>query len=357
MKTLLVAGARPNFMKLAPIADALVCYGQEYKIVHTGQHYDDNMSKVFFDDLNIREPDYNLEVGSETHARQTAKIIHKFADVCEREEPDVVIVIGDVNSTLACAVVASKLEGVKLAHVEAGERSFDKTMPEEINRIVTDVLSDYLFCATDKAMNNLINEGCHKNKIYLVGNVAMDSLIYNATKLPLRDGEPYILCTIHRQSNTDDKKNLKNILKALITISEKIKIIFPMHPRTVARIKSFGLTKYLDQIDVIQPLNYLKFIYRMKNASVVLTDSGGIQVETTVLGVPCITLRENTEWGFTLIEGTNRLVGVAIDKIINETFDVLAKPPKSSLSRANRILLDGMASKRIVKILVDENIK
>lgn len=358
MKLLLVAAARPNFVKLAPIANELLLQGVDYKLIHTGQHYSKKLSDVFFSELDIKCPDYNLEVGSGTHAQQTAKIIQKFAYVCEIEKPDIVLVIGDVNSTLACAVVVSKLENVKLAHVEAGERSFDKNMPEEINRIVTDVLSDYLFCSSLAAKHNLIAEGYKEDKIYLVGNVAIDSLLFNAARVSEYDDDngPYVLCTIHRQSNTDVPDVLENILKTLQLISNNIKVVFPMHPRTQNRIDTFGFNNYLDGLNVIKPLNYLNFLYNMKHATAVLTDSGGIQVETTMLNVPCITIRHNTEWGFTLSEGTNTLVGTDGDKIIDTTLDIVnGKRKHTVLSKSNAKLLDGNASRRIVKILLGGN--
>ena len=358
-KLFIVVGARPNFMKIAPIIRAIEKYNDvEYKLIHTGQHYDDNMSEVFFKELEIPEPDYNFGVGSMSHANQTAMIMTLFEAYCLDEKPDVVLVAGDVNSTLACAMVVSKLEGVELAHVEAGERSFDKRMPEEINRIVTDVLSDYLFCTTDRAVNNLLNEGLDKNKIYLVGNVMIDTLLHNISKVRARkDNGSYILCTIHRQSNTDNKENLENILKALDYISKDIEIVFPIHPRTVNRIKAFDFSKYLKHVKIFEPLSYMDFLYNMKHASLVLTDSGSIQVETTVLNVPCLTVRENTEWMFTLNEGTNKLINMKdADQIIDGVHDMLDRPMKSNLSKSNKKLLDGRAAERIVKILVKEQL-
>ncbi len=358
MKLLLVAGARPNFVKLSPITDELLLRGVDYKLIHTGQHYSEKLSDVFFIELGIKQPDYNLEIGSGPHAQQTAKIIHKFADVCEIEKPDTVLVIGDVNSTLACAVVVSKLENVKLAHVEAGERSFDKSMPEEINRLVTDVLSDYLFCSSPAAKSNLIAEGYPEEKIYLVGNVAIDSLLFNSARVSEYDydNDPYVLCTIHRQSNTDVPDVLKNILKAFQLIANDIKVTFPMHPRTQNRIDAFGFNHYLKGLNVIKPLNYLNFLYNMKHATAVLTDSGGVQVETTVLDVPCVTIRNNTEWGFTLSEGTNTIVGTDINKIVTTTLSIVRGERKhTNLSTDNAKLLDGHASRRIVEVLLGGN--
>lgn len=357
MKILLVVGARPNFMKVAPIIRSIKKYDNiEYKLVHTGQHYDYNMSKVFFKELEISEPDFNFNVGSSTHASQTAIIMNLFESYCLNEKPDIVIVVGDVNSTLACAIVVSKLEGVRLAHIESGERSFDREMPEEINRIVTDVLSDYLFCTTEKAVDNLLKEGCDKDKIHLVGNVAVDTLLYNVSKLLSRkDNELYILCTIHRQSNTDNKNKLEIILKAIDCISKNFKVVFPIHPRTLNKIKQFKFDRYLKHIEVLKPMNYMDFLYSIKYATLVITDSGGVQVETTVLNIPCLTVRENTEWLFTLNEGTNKIVGVKnMNQIIDEVYSILDKPPKSKLSKKNKKLLDGKASERIVKILREE---
>lgn len=356
MKILLVVGARPNFTKIASIIRAIKKYKNiDYKLVHTGQHYDYNMSDVFFNDLEISKPDFNLNVGSSTHASQTALIMNLFEPYCLKEKPDIVLVVGDVNSTLACAIVVSKLEGIKLAHVESGERSFDREMPEEINRIVTDVLSDYLFCTTKKAADNLLKEGCNKNKIHIVGNVAIDTLLYNIPKLQKRkDNKPYILCTIHRQSNTDNKDNLEIILKSIEYISKNFKVLFPIHPRTIKKIKEYKLNKYLQFVEVFKPMNYLDFLYKLKYASLVMTDSGGVQVETTVLDIPCLTIRKNTEWQFTINEGTNKIVGVEhSDYIINEVYRILDNPPKSNLSKNNKKLLDGKASERIVKIMRD----
>ena len=353
MKIILVVGARPNFVKVATIIREIKKYDDiEYKLIHTGQHYDNNMSDIFFKELEIPKPDLNFGVGSASHANQTAKIMTLFEDYCLNEKPDIVLVVGDVNSTLACSIVVSKLQGVKLGHIESGERSFDREMPEEINRIVTDVLSDYLFCTTQKAVDNLLKEGCDKDKIHLVGNVAIDTLLYNIKKLPdIKVNRPHILCTIHRQSNTDVRNNLRIILKAIKRISKEFKVLFPIHPRTLNKIKKFKFNKYLRYCIVLEPMNYKDFLYNVKNASLVITDSGGVQVETTVLDIPCLTVRENTEWKFTLTEGTNKLVGVNTNQIINEVYSILNKSPKSNLSKSNKKLLDGHASERIVKIL------
>jgi len=352
VKVLIVVGARPNFMKVAPIIRELTKLGMQYKLIHTGQHYDYNMSDVFFEDLGIPKPDINLNVSSGSHASQTACIMESFGNVCSFENPDIVIVIGDVNSTMACAIVVSKLHNTSLAHVEAGERSFDRTMPEEINRVVTDVVSDYLFCATEKSKQNLLNEGVSQDKIFVVGNVMIDSLLYCLSELKQPINHGHVLATIHRASNTDNKENLEIILSALNDISKKVPVVFPLHPRTKQRVGEFGLEKYLNDILIVDPYDYFEFMKCMVESSVVVTDSGGIQVETTVLDVPCITVRENTEWEFTITEGTNVLVGVSRDRIIKETFKVLNGGGKhKNLSVENIKLLDGNASYRIVKIL------
>jgi UDP-N-acetylglucosamine 2-epimerase (non-hydrolysing) len=353
MKILIVVGARPNFMKVAPIIRELDAVGVHYKLIHTGQHYDYNMSDVFFENLGIRKPDINFNTGPGNHASQTAYIMKMFDDICLVENPGMVIVIGDVNSTMACALVVSKLHGVLLAHVEAGERSFDRTMPEEINRVVTDVLSDYLFCATEKAKQNLLSEGIDENKIFVVGNVMVDSLLHCLPNINPHIKSKHVLATIHRASNTDNKVNLEIILSALHDISKKITVIFPLHPRTKKRIEKFRLYKYLNGITVVEPYDYFEFVKCMMKSLVVITDSGGIQVETTVLDVPCITVRENTEWGFTITEGTNILVGVNKDRITKEVFKVLNGDSKhTKLANENSRLLNGRVSERIIKVLI-----
>jgi len=357
MKIFLVVGARPNFMKIAPLIRELKGYPNiEYKIIHTGQHYDFTMSEIFFRNLDIPKPDINLGVGSSSHALQTAQIMSKFERICLEEGPDIVIVVGDVNSTLACSLVVSKIGGIKLAHIEAGERSFDKSMPEETNRIVVDHISDYLFCATQKSYENLKNEGL-ENKAFLVGNIIIDNLLYYEKKIELiRDKEPHILLTIHRESNTNNLENLQNILIAVSKIKDKsgVNIIFPIHPRTAKQIEKFNLFHYLHNIDIVDPMSYLSFLKCMKSASLVLTDSGGIQVETTVLNIPCLTLRDNTEWIFTLSEGTNQLVGTDIIKIINKSLKILYfQDVNSNLSEETKKLLDGNVSNKIINILVE----
>jgi len=377
MKVLCVVGVRPNFMKIAPIINEMDKYNFaysrkevfEYLLVHTGQHYDDNMSNYFFKDLQIPPPDIYLGVGSGTHAEQTAKIMIKFEKLCFQKKPDLVIVVGDVNSTLACSIVSAKLL-IPIAHIEAGLRSFDRTMPEEINRRITDSLSEYLFTTCLDANENLRNEGLIENKIYFVGNVMIDTL-FKFKKIAKSKVKrfnkfktlKYGLLTLHRPSNVDNKTNCQKIFEALIEISKEIPIIFPAHPRTQKIIDEFGFSHFfqkklifnLNQIKniyMIPPLSYLEFIYLMDNAKLVLTDSGGIQEETTVLGIPCLTLRENTERPITIKEGTNILVGSNKDKIIKESFKILNDRGKTGKIPE---LWDGKASQRIIEIIKMSN--
>jgi len=349
---LLVCGARPNFVKIAPLVRAIKKRVGEvsYCIVHTGQHYDDNLSEVFFRELNLPKPDINLGVGSSTHAKQTAKIMEAFEDICIEKKPDVVVVVGDVNSTLACSVVVSKLPRCKLAHVEAGERNFRRSVPEEVNRVVTDTLSDFNFCCTNDAMKHLEQEGIPKSRRFLVGNVMIDSLIYNLSlteNIKVPKG-PYALLTIHRADNTDNKGNLQNILKAAGRISEHIPLIFPVHPRTRKQVRAFQL-EVTGKVNIIDPLGYLEFLALMKNAKVVLTDSGSIQVETTFLEVPCLTIRDFTSLMFTLTEGTNTLVGTEVEGIVEGVSQVLLGKRKK-VKRDK--LWDGKASERTIDILL-----
>ena len=305
MKIINVAGARPNFMKISPLMMEMKKYPQiKPMIVHTGQHYDYEMSKLFFEELEIPEPDINLEVGSSSHATQTAAIMTKFENVILGQKPDLVIVVGDVNSTIACALTSIKL-GVKVAHVEAGLRSFDRSMPEEINRILTDAISDFLFTSEKSANGNLKNEGISDEKVFFVGNVMIDTLLRNKErslqssileKLSLHPGE-YAALTLHRPSNVDDQKTLSQIIEALAVVQERIKVVFPVHPRTKSVLDSMGSSRHLTNAShfiMTEPLGYLDFLRLMTDAKFVLTDSGGIQEETTVLGIPCITIRENT---------------------------------------------------------------
>jgi len=353
MKILLTSGARPNFMKLSPIVRALRTHHPNviFKIVHTGQHYDSNMSDVFFKDLEIPEPHYNLGVGSMSHGEQTGYIMIEFEKVCVKEKPDVVVVIGDVNSTLACALVAAKLH-IKVAHVEAGLRSFDMTMPEEINRIVADSVSDYLFCTIEEARVNLISENYEKSKIYLVGDTMIDNLLYNVNKIKQNPHgkDPYITVTLHRASNTDDKETLTNIFKALNKLSESCKVKFPMHPRTQHKVIEYRLEKYLENIEVLNPMGFIDFLTLMKYSKVILTDSGGLQIEAAALKIPCVTMRKNTEQVDTLEGGYNILVGSHYDSIIEATLERLS--PKYKLKKLDDGLRDGKVSERIVNIMI-----
>ena len=369
MKIILIAGARPNFMKIAPLVYELTklsagrrANNLNYKLVHTGQHYDYAMSKVFFDELDIPKPNYFLKAGSGSHAEQTAKIMLEFEKVCLKEMPDVVLVVGDVNSTLACSVTAKKLN-IKVAHVEAGLRSFDMTMPEEINRIVTDSISDYLFVSEKSGIENLKQEGKEKKKIFFVGNIMIDTLYYGLRKLKSRKAgrqsnwisgrpidRPYAVVTLHRPSNVDEKEKLQDILFALREISQDMPIFFPIHPRTEKNIKSFNLKSSIEESNIytMPPMSYLEFLALWKDASLVLTDSGGIQEETTALGIPCFTIRENTERPITITKGTNILVGTTVKGII-EAYKQFKK--KGMKKKRVPDLWDGKTAHRIMKIL------
>lgn len=364
MKVLNVVGARPNFMKMAPIIEAMNRYPESFHhmLIHTGQHYDQQMSKSFFQDLGMPTPDVDLGVGSGSHAEQTARIMVEFEKVCLKEKPDLVLVVGDVNSTMACTITAKKL-GIKVAHVEAGLRSRDMSMPEEINRLCTDVLCDYLFTTDHFADENLLAEGVPKQKIHFVGNVMIDTLLKHkemARSLGLMEtlgvsqGE-FAVLTLHRPANVDDKQVFEAILSALSEVAKRIPILFPIHPRTRKMAEEFDLTHYFTDggrvtgIWVTEPLGYLDFLHLNMHAKVVFTDSGGLQEETTVLGVPCITLRPNTERPVTCEVGTNFIVG---------------NDPSRILDAANSILdgkvfegrvpdrWDGAAAERIVKVLL-----
>jgi UDP-N-acetylglucosamine 2-epimerase (non-hydrolysing) len=368
MKIMLIAGARPNFMKIAPLWSEMKRYPNFFQplIVHTGQHYDENMSDAFFKDLELPKPDIYLGVGSGSHAEQTAKIMIKFEKICLNEEPNLVIVVGDVNSTLACSIVTAKL-CIPVAHVEAGLRSFDRTMPEEINREVTDSLSDFLFTTCEDANENLRREGIPGDKIHFVGNVMIDTLLKFKAKAQVkaktkRDIRDYALLTLHRPSNVDNAEIFKNILEALQRISKEIPIIFPAHPRTQKQVKFFGYERYFDSIELkpmksinpknsinlLEPLPYLEFLSLMANAKMVLTDSGGIQEETTILGIPCLTLRENTERPITITQGTNVLVGTDKKKIVTESLNILNGDSK--IGKVPK-LWDGKAAERIVQVI------
>ena len=390
MKIALVVGARPNFMKIAPIIKAIATYNNSchlspvtihHLLVHTGQHYDYEMSKVFFEDLELPEPDIYLGIGSGTHAEQTGKVMIEFEKVLFKEKPDLVIVVGDVNSTLACALASGKLD-IRVVHVEAGLRSFDRTMPEEINRLLTDQISDFLFTPSPDANRNLKKEGIPEEKIFLVGDVMVDSLLYNLEKakkstilkrLGLQKGlstancvltTDYCLLTLHRPSNVDDKGSFLRIINALTEISKHIPIIFPIHPRTKKQIESFGFGDYFTNsmtndlrlttndsgIRCVDPLGYLDFLNLMMHSKFVMTDSGGMQEETTVLGIPCLTLRDTTERPITISQGTNVLVCSDTQKIIDEAFKILDGKGK----RGNRPeMWDGKAAERIIEVLLE----
>ncbi len=341
-------------MKVAPVLNALRTRPHVIQtLVHTGQHYDANMSDVFFEQLGIPAPDVNLAVGSGSHARQTAEIMTRFEPVLLEGQPDLVLVYGDVNSTVAAALVCAKL-GVRVGHVEAGLRSFDRTMPEEINRVVTDQIADLLFTPSEDGDVNLRREGIAAEKIFRVGNVMIDSLVKlsPAAQLQRRDGscvsqpQRYALVTLHRPANVDDGAVLKRILQSLLEASQELSVIFPAHPRTRQRIAEFGLDT--GQLQIIDPLSYVEFLRLQSRASVVITDSGGIQEETTYLGIPCLTLRENTERPVTVSMGTNVLVGSDPKKLHAELSRVLAgKAKKGSIPP----LWDGRAGERIAALL------
>jgi UDP-N-acetylglucosamine 2-epimerase len=329
MKILTVVGARPQFIKLAPLSKILRENGINEIIVHTGQHYDENMNDLFFKELEIPEPDYNLGIGSGNHGEQTGKMLIEIEKIILKENPDLVIVYGDTNSTLAGALAASKLH-IKLAHVEAGLRSFNKRMPEEINRVLTDHVSDILFCPTQTAVENLKNEGI-TNGVYLVGDVMFDALLHFSKisdmksvileRLNIKPKE-YYLTTIHRAENTDNYERLKNILTAFSKMDEIV--VFPIHPRTRKMISYYGLDGFLenDNVKVIDPVGYLDMLKLEKNAKAILTDSGGVQKEAFWLKVPCITLRDETEWIETVNLGWNRLVGSNVEKILEAVRDL-----------------------------------
>ncbi len=392
MKIMSIAGARPNFMKLASIAKAAEAHNLKaaarghdkpdihHIIVHTGQHYDEKMSKAFFDELGIPKPDINLEVGSGSHAGQTAEIMKRFEEVLVRELPDALLVVGDVNSTIACTLVAAKIEYPPshhrkrpvIVHVEAGLRSFDRDMPEEVNRILTDSLSDLLFVTESSGVRNLQKEGIGAEKVHLVGNVMIDTLIDHVDKAKkskikefLAINKQYGLVTLHRPSNVDSLQSLEPILQALHTISQDIPLYFPVHPRTLNKIYQFGLTdicnwrfmqekpsaKAGSSLYILPPQGYLDFLNLTAEAAIVITDSGGIQEEATFLGVPCVTLRENTERPVTVTEGTNYLIGTDPRKILTTVHAILAGQKKDAKIPQ---FWDGKAGARIIDVILAE---
>lgn len=361
-KIILAAGARPNFVKIAPLWRALSEVESVVPVlVHTGQHYDDVMSQVFFEDLGIPRPHYNLNVGSDTHARQTAAVLKAFEEVIDREQPDDVIVVGDVNSTLACALAAVK-KGIRTAHVEAGLRSFDRSMPEEINRVATDAISDLLFVSESSGIFNLEKEGVPAEKVHFVGNVMIDSLVYGApligqskilTKLGLAENS-FALVTIHRPSNVDKPARFKEVISWLTGLSKKITLVFPMHPRSFAQFrKVIGNEKDLSDpassFKIIHPQRYSDFQKLLKSSRFVITDSGGLQEETTWLRVPCVTLRNHTERPVTIEKGTNILAGEDLQRANFAAENCLnGKVCQGELPE----LWDGSAARRIAKVIV-----
>jgi len=355
MKVISVVGARPNFIKIAPIHKAFQKYRNKvtHKICHTGQHFDRNMSRVFFDDLQLPEPDFYLGVGGGSHAEQTARIMIEFEKVLEKEKPDLIIVPGDVNSTMACSLVASKM-GVKIAHVEAGLRSFDREMPEEINRIVTDILSDFLFVTEESGLKNLENEGIDTSKIHFVGNTMIDSLVHYLPEIEtsrvLRslnlESSKYILVTFHRPSNVDNSKSLTSLVTFLNNLADKKKVVFPIHPRTRLNLEEFNLKQSVHtDILLSEPIGYFDFLALAKDAELIITDSGGIQEESTYLGVQCITVRDNTERPVTVYVGTNQLIGTDFQKVEETAMSVLDGNIKKGKIPE---LWDGKAGERIV---------
>ena len=362
MKILVVAGARPNFMKIAPIVRELrehKASGLAWELVHTGQHYDYTMSRVFFDELGLPEPDHFLEAGSGTHAEQTARVMVAFERVCLDTAPDMVVVVGDVNSTLACAVTAKK-GNLAVAHVEAGLRSRDWTMPEEINRIVTDALADLLFVTEPAGRDHLLQEGKDADSILFVGNVMVDTLLFQLERLsglPVPEGVPrpqgpYGVVTLHRPSNVDAPETFRGLVEALGKISQDLPLFYPIHPRARKRIQEFGLEDRVREsgIELLPPLSYMDFLRQWKDAALVLTDSGGLQEETTALGVPCFTLRENTERPVTVDVGSNTLVGTSPERILEAFSRFQAGELKQGKVPE---LWDGHAAQRIVKALLN----
>jgi len=363
-----VVGARPNFMKIAPIIRAIKANSEQLSVclVHTGQHYDEAMNKSFFNDLDIPEPDINLEVGSGSHTEQTAQVMLRFEPVVDQVQPRGVLVVGDVNSTIACALVAAK-KSIPIIHVEAGLRSFDRMMPEEINRVLTDQLSDYLYITEESAEQNLLNEGIPAKRIHFAGNVMIDSLFFCKEKaIQINDtlhkhinvddfwrpGHRFAVLTLHRPSNVDQRDVLERIIDVVAEISKQLPVLFTVHPRTKNCLEQFGLKARLDALENIKclpPLSYLEMLGLLMHATVVLTDSGGLQEETTALGVPCITLRENTERPITVDQGTNTIVGTN-PELIMSTFDSIIKTGGKSGRAPNG--WDGNAAQRIAEHLL-----
>ena len=361
----LIVGARPNFMKMAPLQKEFLKHTDifDVKLVHTGQHYDNMMSDIFFEQLNMPAPDIYLNVGSGSHAQQTARIMQKYEEYVLQNTPDHTIVCGDVNSTIACAIVATKMN-IKVSHIEAGLRSYDKSMPEEINRVATDAIADLLFVHSEQAKEILINEGRDKKDIYMTGNIMIDSLVQNEkiaqksnilNTLNLIQGESitdYALVTLHRPVNVDTQKGLKTLIETFEEISKKIKLICPIHPRTIKNIETFDLQdkiKNIKNMTIIEPVGYHDCIKLQMNARLVITDSGGLQEETTYFGIPCLTMRDTTEWLETLTIGTNQLVRQDKTDILTKVEKILTQ---KNTKRKNIPLWDGNTAKRIVEVFI-----
>ncbi|NNG16732.1 MAG: UDP-N-acetylglucosamine 2-epimerase (non-hydrolyzing) [Gemmatimonadales bacterium] len=367
MKALVVAGARPNFMKVAPILHGLDTASHEGILLHTGQHYDAQMSDAFFRDLGLPEPAFHLGVGSGTHAQQTARVMEAFEPVLVKSKPNWVVVVGDVNSTLACTLVAAKLKpdiGCQVAHVEAGLRSRDWRMPEEINRVLTDRVSDLLLTPSRDAHPNLLAEGVPADRIVFVGNVMIDTLVTQLPKarqldmpgrLGVRRGE-YALVTLHRPSNVDDRAALRAVLEALAQIASRMPVVLPIHPRTRKNVEAFRMASLLDRLHVVEPVGYTEMVSLTNDAALVLTDSGGLQEESTVLGVPCVTLREQTERPITLTEGTNRMAPWPLSaEGIRSAFEAALDSGRSPAGHPVPEGWDGRAAERVVSALVSRS--
>ena len=356
-KVIVVAGARPNFIKISPLIKEISKDNNfNCLLCHTGQHFDHSMSEIFFKDLGIPPPDYNLGVSGGTHAQQSACIMLEFEKVLVKEQPDLIIVVGDVNSTMSCSLVASKLN-IKVAHIEAGLRSKDSSMPEEINRIITDSISDYLFVSEKSGLENLSSEGISDSKVFFVGNIMIDSLIQNMEKINKSEisntlnlsKNKYILATFHRPSNVDEKENLQKLISLLNRLSEHRDIIFPIHPRTKSNLDKFNLIiDICPRIKLINPIGYIDFQSLIKKAEFIITDSGGIQEETSFLSVPCLTMRDNTERPVTVSEGTNILVGTNISDAYNSASKIFEGDIKKGKIPE---LWDGRTSRRIINVL------
>lgn len=359
IKIISVVGARPNFMKIAPLHRAFLKHSDkiDHLICHTGQHYDEKMSKVFFDDLELPKPHYYLGIGSGSHAEQTGKIMIEFEKILLKEKPDYILVVGDVNSTIACSLTASKLH-IKVIHVEAGLRSGDRLMPEEINRVLTDAISDHLFVTEKSGMENLKHEGVSDDKVHFVGNVMIDSLAYYLEKAKKSDIHQkyelekgnYVVVTLHRPSNVDNLDQMSNLVNLLNTVAERRKLIFPIHPRTKKNLEEFGkLNELHENVILTDPIGYLDFLALTSNAELILTDSGGIQEESTYLGIQCITLRTSTERPVTVDVGTNQLLGTDLARALDAAMEVLTGNKKAGRRPE---LWDGHAAERIADIII-----